>query len=358
MNDWTTSILIRLYKNKGDKHICDNYRGISLLAATSKIFSRVTLNRVQSLLDKQLLEEQAGFRTNRSTVDQIFILKMVMEKLHDYNKPLYMCFIDIQEAYDSVNRDLLWQICKHYGLSNKTVRMLQLLHTNTKARIRVNGDLSDSFNVETDVLQGGVTSCILFNILFDFIMRRVIDKANMMGVTAIKLAFGSNDFCHANRDHYEDLHVSTLMYADDLVTMCNNSLDLEIFIQSFEQISQETGSTMNVKKTCIMSLKQLQDSTRKIIKNQEVAALNINVIIRNKTIEMVDEFSYLGYYITRDNSLDKEIEARLSKASAAFNMLVISFGIARQSPSKRSCACSVLVLFQSYSTGVKCGRQP
>ena len=180
MNDWTTAILIRLYKNRGDKYICGNYRGISLLVATSKIFSRVILNREQSLLDKQLLEEQAGFRTNRSTVDQIFILKMVMEKSHDCNKPLYICFIDIQKAYDSVNRDLLRQICKHYGLSNKTVRMLQLLHTNTKARIRVNGDLSDSFNVETGVLQGGVTSCILFNILFDFIMPRVIDKANMM----------------------------------------------------------------------------------------------------------------------------------------------------------------------------------
>ena len=322
VNDWTTVIPIRLYKNTSDKHICDNYRGISLLVATSKIFSRMILNRVQSLLDKQLVEEQAGFRTNRSTVDQIFILKMVMEKSHDYKKPLYICFIDIQKAYDSVNRDLLWQICKHYGLTNKTVPMLQLLHTNTKARIRINGDLSNSFNAGTGLLQGGVTSCILFNIPFDFIMRRVIDKANMMCVTVSELAFRSNDFCHAIRDNYEYLHVLTLMYVDDLVTMCNNALDLEIFIQSFEKISQETGLTMNVKKTCIMSLKQLrEDSTRKIIKNQEGAAPNINVIIRNKTIEMVDEFSYLGYYVTHDNSLDKEIEARLSKPSAAFNTL-------------------------------------
>ena len=104
--------------------------------------------------------------------------------------------------------------------------------------------------------------------------------------------------------------------------MCNNALDLEIFIQSFEQISQETGLTMNVKKTCIMSLKQLrEDSTRKVIKNQEVAAPNINVIIRNETIAMIDEFSYLGYCVTCHNSLDKEIEARLPKAPAAFNML-------------------------------------
>ena len=71
----------------------------------------------------------------------------------------------------------------------------------------------------------------------------------MMGVTGIKLAFGSNDFCHTHRDNYEDLHVLTLMYADDLVTMCDNALDLDIFIQIFEQISQEFGLTMNVKKS-------------------------------------------------------------------------------------------------------------
>ncbi|CAF1408276.1 unnamed protein product [Didymodactylos carnosus] len=106
VEDWTMAILIRLYKNKGDKRICDNYRGISLLIVVSKIFSRIVLNRIQGLLDKKLLDQQAGFRPNRSTVDQIFTLKMIMEKSQEYNKSLFMCFIDIQKAYDSVNREL------------------------------------------------------------------------------------------------------------------------------------------------------------------------------------------------------------------------------------------------------------
>ncbi len=322
VENWTTAILVRLYKNKGDKRMCDNYRGISLLVVASKVFSRVILNRVQLLLDKQLLDEQAGFRANRSTIDQIFTLKMIMEKSRDYNKPLYICFIDLQKAYDSVNRELLWQICKHYGLTDKIVRMLQLLHKDTKAQVRINGDLSDSFNIETGVLQGGISSCILFNILFDFIMRRIIEKANILGVTGIKLAYGSSDFFHSDRDNYEDFHLLALMYADDLVTICDNNLDLEIFIQTFDQITQDFGLTMSVKKTCIMSLQQFQqDATRKIIKSQEVAASKIHINIRNHTIQTVDQFSYLGCYVTRDHSSDKEIETRLSKASIAFNML-------------------------------------
>lgn len=126
--DWTLSILIRLYTNKGEKQVCDNYRGISLLNVISKIFSRIILNRIQSVIDCQLLETQSGFRANRSTIDQIFNVKMVMQKRREYNKPLFMCLVDITKAYDSVNCDLLWKVGRKYGISEKMVNLLKLLY--------------------------------------------------------------------------------------------------------------------------------------------------------------------------------------------------------------------------------------
>jgi hypothetical protein len=319
VEDWTRAILIRLYKNKGDKKICDNYRGISLLVVASKIFSRVILNRIQILLDNKLLEEQAGFRSNRSTVDQIFTLKLVMEKSREHNKPLCMCFIDIQKAYDSVNRELLWKICRHYGLTDKTVRMLQLLYKNSKAQVRINGELSESFDIETGVMQGGIPSPILFNILFDFIMRKVNAE---VGVEGIKLAYGKSDFFHTAKDAFEELNILTLMYADDLVAMCKSANDLEKFIKSFEKVTQEFGLTMSVKKTCIMSLKQLkEDAARRIIKKEEVDMPDIDIVIRNQKVDMVESFAYLGCVVTRDQSPEKETETRIAKASSAFNML-------------------------------------
>lgn len=151
------AILIRLFK-KGDKKICDNYRGISLLVVTRKLFSRVILNRIQLIVYKQLLEQQAGFRSNRSTIDQIFTLRIVMEKYKQYNKPLHMCFIDIQKAYDSVNRELLWKICKAYGLTDKIVNLFKMLHKNSRAKVRINGQLSDSFDIESGIMQGEIPS--------------------------------------------------------------------------------------------------------------------------------------------------------------------------------------------------------
>ncbi|CAF2093080.1 unnamed protein product [Rotaria magnacalcarata] len=126
IEEWNLAILIKLFK-KGDKQLCENYRGISLLSVTSKLFSRIILNRIQLLVNRQLLEAQSGFRSNRSTIDQIFILKLCMEKRREFNKPLFMCFIDISKAYDSVNRNLLWKVCRQYGISEKLVNLLKML---------------------------------------------------------------------------------------------------------------------------------------------------------------------------------------------------------------------------------------
>ncbi|CAF0801605.1 unnamed protein product [Didymodactylos carnosus] len=287
VEDWTMAILIRLYKNKGDKRIYDNYRGISLLIVVSKIFSRIILNRIQGLLDKKLIDQQAGFRPNRSTVDQIFTLKMIMEKSQEHNKSLFMCFIDIQKAYE-VNRELLWKVCRHYGLSEKLVRMLKLIYTNTKAQLRIDGDFSETFDIETGIQQGGIPSPVLFNLLFDFIMRKILAE---VGVSGVKLAYGNGDFYHSTREAHEDIEILDLIYADDVVAMCTTAADLEKFIRTFEKVTQECGLTMSVKKTCIMSLKQLkEDASRKVIKDQEVDNVKIDITIRNQTRKCVRIF--------------------------------------------------------------------
>jgi hypothetical protein len=318
VEDWSSAILIRLFKNKGDKKSCDNYRGISLLVVASKIFSRVILNRIQTLIDGKLLEQQAGFRTNRSTMDQVFILKMVMEKHREFNKPLHMCFIDIQKAYDSVNRELLWKICRRYGFTEKIVKLLKLTYQNSRAQVRINNELSDVFDILNGVLQGGIPSPVLFNIVFDFIIRKVLEEANVEGV---RLAYGSNDFHHGAREMFENIDILTLMYADDLVAMTKTLDDLERFIRIFEKVTQDYGLTMSVEKTCVMSLQQLKENNGKCLRNQEVDLPKIDITIRNQQIETVDSFTYLGCFLSRDQRPNKEIEARLNKSATAFNML-------------------------------------
>ena len=82
--------IITLYKNKGDRSDCNNYRGISLLSIVGKTFARAMLNRPQSLAERVYPEAQCGFRTQRSTIDMIFSLRQLQEKCREQRRPLYI----------------------------------------------------------------------------------------------------------------------------------------------------------------------------------------------------------------------------------------------------------------------------
>ena len=84
---WELAIIITIHK-KGSKLMCENYRGISLLCTLYKVFTRILLNRLQPLAEEILGEQQAGFRSARSTTDHIFSLRMILEKYWEHNKNL------------------------------------------------------------------------------------------------------------------------------------------------------------------------------------------------------------------------------------------------------------------------------
>ncbi|CAF2913593.1 unnamed protein product [Rotaria sp. Silwood2] len=194
-----------------------------------------------------------------------------------------------------------------------------MLYKNSKTKVTIEDELSDSFLIETAVQQGGIPSSILFNILFDFIIRKVIEEA---GIAGVKFSCGNNNFFHTKRKNYENVSILALLYAVDLVAMCETAPDLATFIRTFEKVTQEVGLTMSVKKTCIMTLQQFEeDQNRKILKQNEVIFPDIDITMRNQKIKTVESFTYLVCKITRDQKSDSEINARLTKAAIAFNML-------------------------------------
>ena len=98
--------------HKKDKTECSNYRGISLIAHAGKILLKVVATRLSYYCESEglLPEEQSGFLPNRSTADMMFVVHRLREMGREERIPLFLCFIDLQKAYDSVDRALLWQI--------------------------------------------------------------------------------------------------------------------------------------------------------------------------------------------------------------------------------------------------------
>ena len=90
--DMRDANIVTLYKNKGDRSDCNNYRGISLLSVVGKVFARVALTKLQILAEHTvtLPEYQCGFRTGRSTIDMIFSVRQLQEKCREQRRPLFI----------------------------------------------------------------------------------------------------------------------------------------------------------------------------------------------------------------------------------------------------------------------------
>ena len=105
---WKDAIIKALHKNK-DRTEGSNYRGISLVAHAGKILLKIIARRLSDYCERSgvLPEEQSGFRPNRSTTDMMFVIRRLQGLARKKRVPLYVCFMDLTKAYDSVDRTLL-----------------------------------------------------------------------------------------------------------------------------------------------------------------------------------------------------------------------------------------------------------
>lgn len=158
--------VVHLYKRKDNKYCCGNHRGISLLSIAGKILARVILNRVTLFLVNSVQPEaQCGFRAGRGTIDMIFALRQVQEKVREQNKHLYifMVFIDLTKAFDFVNRVALWIVLRKFGCPDKFVSIIQSFHDGMMASVMQSGESSEPFPVANGTTQGG---CVMAPVLF------------------------------------------------------------------------------------------------------------------------------------------------------------------------------------------------
>jgi hypothetical protein len=87
--------------NEGDRLDCTNYRPITLLNVVYKIFTIILNQRLVDIIETESGNNQSGFRPNRSTVDNIYIVRQIIEKCYEYNIDIHNIFIDYTHAFDS-----------------------------------------------------------------------------------------------------------------------------------------------------------------------------------------------------------------------------------------------------------------
>ena len=135
---WKDAIIMVLHKRK-DREEYGNYRGISLVAHASKILLEIITRRLSEYCERVgiLPEEQSGFRPNRFTTDMMFVICRLQELARKKRIPLYVCFIDLTKAYDSVDGTLLWTVLARFGVPQIMISAIRQFHDGMRACVRL-----------------------------------------------------------------------------------------------------------------------------------------------------------------------------------------------------------------------------
>ena len=126
-------------------------------------------------LDKEgaLHEGQAGFRTKRSCMDNVYTLNEIVQGRLREDKKTYTFFLDIQKAYDSVWHDSLWYKLWDMGVKGRMWRVIKKMYESSKSAVLLGGEKSDTFTIEQGVAQGCSLSLILFSVFVNDLLKEV-----------------------------------------------------------------------------------------------------------------------------------------------------------------------------------------
>ncbi|CAG9134902.1 unnamed protein product [Plutella xylostella] len=293
--EWNLGVICPVHK-KGSKKKCTNYRGIALLPTAYKVLSYVLLKRLEPYTEKILGDYQCGFRRNRSTVDQIFLLKQLMEKKWEYAQSIHSLFVDFTKAYDSIDREALFTILRNFKIPAKIVSMVEVATKESRMKVRVGGELTEEFAVVTGLKQGDALSPMLFNLALEHVLRGVLE-----------LDFG----LQLNGKH------KVVGYADDLAVLGKTAEEVRKAAKLLDTEAGKIGLRINRGKSEYLHMKRYKD---KSVRRQDLHVGDV-------TYKGVSRFKYLGCTVTDTNTRDEEIDTRIQsflRCSAALHKVLTS----------------------------------
>ena len=214
--------------------LLSNYRIIALISHSSKIMLKILQARLQQYVNCELPDVQAGFRKGRGTRNQIANICWIIEKAREFQKNIYLCFIDYAKAFDCMDHNKLWKVLKEMGIQDHLTCLYRNLYAGQEVTVRTGHGTTDWFQIGKGVRQGCILSPCLFNLYAEYIMRNAGQEAQ----AGIKIAVRN---------------INNLRYADDTTLMTESEEELKSLLMKVKEESEKVGLKLNIQKTKILA---------------------------------------------------------------------------------------------------------
>ncbi|MCJ8742455.1 hypothetical protein PDJAM_G00082310 [Pangasius djambal] len=227
--EWRGSVLVPIFKNKGNVQSCSNYMGIKLMSHTMKLWERVVEARLRKVVE--ICEQQYGFMPRKSTTDAIFALRILMEKYRDGQRELHCVFVNLEKAYDRVPREELWYCMRKSGVAEKYVRVVQGMYERSRTVVRCAVGQTEEFKVEVGLHQGSALSPFLFARVMEQLSEEVRQESPY-----------------------------TMMFADDIVNCSESREQVEENLERWRFALERRGMEVSRSKTEYMYVNEREGS--------------------------------------------------------------------------------------------------
>jgi hypothetical protein len=210
-------------------------------------------------------------------------------KKWEHNGAVHQLFVDFKKAYDSVSREVLYNILIEFVIPLKLVRLVKIYLNETYSRVRVGKYLSERFPIKNGLKQGDALSPLLFNFALEYAIRKV--EANQKG---LKL----------NETH------QLLVYVNDVDILGGSIHTIRKNTNALLIASKEISSEVNAEKTKYM-----------VMSRDQSAVQHGYIHTGSKSFETVEQFKYLGTTLTNQKSIHEKIKIRLKPGNACYHSL-------------------------------------
>ena len=279
------TILVPLFKQKGDPSLATNYRGISLMPHLTKLFDALIYHRLSSIIDPHLHPNQNGFRPDRGTTEHILTLSLLRELAATHDFPIHGCFVDFSKAFDSVTWESIQRQLDYWHVPKLLQEAIWKIMKGHVIRVRVGKTVGDPIAVEKGVLQGDTLAPFLFILVADSLFRKLPEEWGVL-LSAPCPNFSARQ---AKLFTYSEIRLHFLAFADDVALFSHSLEGLQKLFSVLEKLALEVGLKINMGKgkteRFILGLPSEENKACTDLLNQT-----------NDVVPLTDNYRYLGVW--------------------------------------------------------------